>query len=454
MVAAEIADIVAFQTEKAKTPSVGTYARKQYVTSENTLPTEASVGTTHLPTQDPDTKIFDGSARLEQIRNYARWRRLSPTALLACTLAHVACALPPTYTVDAGKGPGSLNLFVAAAAPSSGGKSRVMREGGKVVEISGGVTYAQLTPGSGEGLITAYQLPPGAKEDQQQDGPPVSVLWQEEEILNLGALKDRKGATLQGFLTKMYDGGNLSVTNKFEQYGLEESSYRAAFILGVQPGKADILLQAADQGFPQRFLWTQITDPGRQRGYDYPEVSPVHLKIPEIPGNIIQACETPRRVLLEDDDRKLIDGDFQGLDGHGMFTRLKVAALIAILREHPAMEEDDWERAGYLMAASDRARKVCVEYKTEAARKARRAQEHEEDQAEVELMGKVQEKVLHHLEGKRGEWVNGGTISRGMSSSRYRGEPLNIMLGRLAELGQIQARTNPERSNSIQYCLP
>ncbi|MCX7542168.1 hypothetical protein OS128_04450 [Corynebacterium sp. P5848] len=398
--------------------------------------------------QDLDAAIFDGSARLEQIRAFARYRSVSPVGLLVSILVRVSCALPPAIQVDAGQGPGSLNLFAAIIGPPASGKSKVMNTADQALTITGGLDYPTLTPGSGEGIITAYTR--GGPDNE----PVPSVLWQEEEVTNLGALADRKGATLKGFLTKMYDAGALSVTNKNESYAAPGGSYRAGFLLGVQPGRADILLRDEHQGFPQRFIWARTTDPGRQRNTDYPEVRPIPLKIPTIPGGIIDAGPEARETLRRAADQRLIDGADDGLDGHRSFTQIKVAALLAVLLEHSSVTDDDWDRATRLMRSSDRARALCTQHRDRQREKQRVAKLADEEAVARQLRGDIRSKILRQLEKNfRGQWVNSGKLRARMPGEKWRGDEYTAVIEDLIDQGVIEKRVNPQKSEHEQYQL-
>jgi hypothetical protein len=46
-------------------------------------------------------------------------------------------------------------------------------------------------------------------------------------------------------------------------------------------------------------------------------------------------------------------GDTEGLDGHAMLNRIKVAAMLCILDGRAHVEDDDWELAGCIQSSSD-----------------------------------------------------------------------------------------------------
>lgn len=414
----------------------------------------------HSDESDPNSRIFDGCDTLEQLRDYARWRRLGPTALLMATLARLSCHISPRLQVDIGEGPGSLNLFVAVVGSSGARKSRTLSAAGKAMWVTNpSAEFSIKTPGSGEGIISAYApkltFRKGEEEPRITPGA-TSVLWEESEVMNLSALKSRQGSTLQGFLTKLFTAEFLNVTNKDDGPTIEEGSYRAALILGVQPGRADALLRDSDQGFPQRFIWVDTLDPSRLPGTDYTEAKPIEVKIPDFPNGVIEGCETAKRITATASDQGLIYGNFNGLDAHANFARAKVAALLAVLREHEEMTEDDWQRAGYIMAASHRARKMCLDFKDEATRAAKDAEGRQADEEERRMVAEIQIKVRNFLSGEKfkKKWVNLGSIKAQMPSQRWRGEELNVALARMAEAGEIGQQQHPQFPKTMQYIYP
>src|SRR5204862_283443 len=56
--------------------------------------------------------------------------------------------------------------------------------------------------------------------------------------------------------------------------------YRMTMVVGVQPGRGGALLQDADGGTPQRFIWLPTTDPDAP---DEPPEEPEPLRLPAWP---------------------------------------------------------------------------------------------------------------------------------------------------------------------------
>ena len=95
------------------------------------------------------------------------------------------------------------------------------------------------------------------------------------ELDGLLALGKRPGSTILPILRLAYNGGTLGFTNADQQrtIQIDAHTYRLALSVGVQPLRAAPLLDDADGGLPQRFLWMPCHDPGIRawRLQDHPE---------------------------------------------------------------------------------------------------------------------------------------------------------------------------------------
>lgn len=87
-------------------------------------------------------------------------------------------------------------------------------------------------------------------------------------------------------------------------------SYRMALLLGVQPRRAGALLDDADGGTPQRFLWLPTTDPLAPDVRLLPSHNPCRCR--RRPGGLPLAA----RHTIEEARRARLRGQESGLDGH------------------------------------------------------------------------------------------------------------------------------------------
>jgi len=310
---------------------------------------------------------------LAHIRDFARSRRVCPESTLAAVLVRANCMIPPHVTVPPiVGGRTSLNLFAALVGPSGYGKGGSESAGRDAIEFVGATVpqpLLELNPGSGEGLAKTFQV-------TGDENVVHTALFTAPEVDTLSALMGRQGSTLEGELRKVFAGESLGFTNaqKHTRTHVPRLSYRAGLVVGVQPRRAGPLLNGADGGTPQRFVWASVLD------RDMPEVAPecpgvLEVKVPPFPsrpdGGFVD-------LYVPDEPREAIDshqlamhrGDIEvdPLAGHALLTRLKVAAALMLLDERARMDEEDWRLAGRIMLRSD-ATRVAVQ--REMAAKAR-----------------------------------------------------------------------------------
>lgn len=369
-----------------------------------------------------DVAVFDGSARLEAIRDLARARRVGPMALLLATLIRVATSTAPAVMLDAGGGPAALNLFGVIVGPSGAGKDRAITAADGLVAISGGhpVSLPTYPPGSGEGLVGVFLPKATIAGDVPGDD---RALFVETEVTSLGTLMARRGSTLRSSLLKAYSGSELGVTNKGGAATVAAGKYRLGLILGAQPDRLGPLLEESADGLPQRMAWTETLDPLRRPGADYRAPAPIRVELPATER--VTYCPEVVDATRAADERRLLTGDTGGLDGHRHLCTLKFAAAIALLRERSHVEPDDWRRARALIGYSDRVRNAAlarleaIRVMDVAARKIR--DDAAEDAARRERIAVVRERVLGRMEaaepGPDG-WINLAVVSRTLSRSQ------------------------------------
>lgn len=310
-------------------------------------------------TFDPgEAKAFwDATELLAHVHDYARARMAPPWAVLACLLARVVVAtqqtvvLPPIVGTQA-----SLNLFVALVAPSGGGKGISAGTATEAVHVDGVEVFSA---GSGEGIghLFARRTKEGVERTRS------AVLLDIAEIDTLGALGARRGATLMPELRKAWSGERLgfAYADATRTLPLEAHSYRLCLITGVQPGRAGWVLEEADGGTPQRFLWVPATDP---EAPDAPPACPrpidwTKVALPRLDGLTgrypMSVC-AEAVTLVRATRREQLRGNTQALDGHALLTRLKVAAALALLHGRNAVDDEFWGLSGVLAGLSERTR--------------------------------------------------------------------------------------------------
>lgn len=427
------------------------------------LPRQASaLAVTSTPAAAPAPEVaaaaveheafWSARPELEHVRAFARARRASPWAVLGCVLARVVAqvepwaVLPPTVG-----GHASLNLFLGLVGPSGGGKGAAEAAARDALDY--GDTLNPLTVagvGSGEGIAHTYLRYVAGKGGQRGkvEQHTTRALFRAPEVDTLAALKGRQGSTLLPKLRDAWNGDALGfayadVTRRLD---LAAHAYRLCLVVGIQPARAFVLLDDADGGTPQRFLWLPVLDPGMpDLRPDEPTPMPWH--VPSIrrdrPGrHVLPVCEAATDAV----DRAALArnrGEVDALDGHALLARLKAAAALGLLFGRAEVTGEDWTLAGQLMAVSDATRAGIVRQlgdsraAVEAARgraDGMRALAAEEVREEATV-----QRVRRTLLRKMGSgWTTRGTLRKALAS---RDRPyFDQALDALVDAGLVEAQ--------------
>lgn len=308
--------------------------------------------------------LWSARPELTTIRDSARASMASPYAVLGCTLATVAEALPPSVVLPPiGNGSaaiGSLNVFIALVAPSGVGKGVASRTAEGVLDQQGPRRAVETLPlGSGEGIAAAFLRSDAGKDDPPEDSVrEVSVRFDIAEIDTFTSLVSRQGSTVDPEVRKVWSGEALGTANAnpATKRVVPAHRYRATIIAGVQPRRAAGLLKTAAGGTLQRFVLLPAMDP------EAPE------ETPDLPPTLgwrspYEALRTSDNLMLSIDGsvheeirvrrldrlRGFVDDD----NGHRDLSRLKVAALLGILAGRREVTAEDWYLAGLVMSESD-----------------------------------------------------------------------------------------------------
>jgi Bifunctional DNA primase/polymerase, N-terminal len=359
-------------------------------------------------------------AYLEHIQQAARARLVSPWSLLGVVLAKVAAEMNPRLALPAVVGGrGTLDFYTAIVGPSGAGKSAVV----SVADELRSWTAASHGVGSGEGLIHSYVQ----RVNLAGRGEPADYVMRqhtercfvvEDEVSRWGALASRTGSTLVPIICTMWSGGavDLNYADPSRRLTLDRGSYRIGMVVGVQPHRAEILLDDADAGTPQRFLWVDTRDSGAELGVQWPGVLP--WRPPTLPDGAgpleMSIPETAKQELRASRLGMTKDWVTDGLTGHKGYIRLKAAALLALLDGRVVVNDRDWELAAVVVGHSDRTLASI-----EAERQARR------DAAWEKELSRVEERTVKAVDaehGRREEQAfkrvaalisrNGGSVSK------------------------------------------
>lgn len=400
------------------------------------------------------------------IRNIAWERMVGPWAVLGGVLAQVACRvgphmqLPPTVG-----GHASLNLFIGLVGPSGGGKGAATATAEELLGVKGRIPTKKLGTGQGiDASFTAQHPKEGAIQFNDV------ALFTVGEIDTLAAHSQMNGSTLLSTMREVYDGAALGAhyAAKEKRRPVGSHRYRAAIIAGIQPARAGVLLGDADGGTPQRWLWLPTNDvnpdppssrfvaplsDGWWTDYDVwmpngenPDDEPIEYREPKL----IPICKAARDAIRAH-RRRIVSMSLveqaEGLGGHALLTRLKVAALLGFMEKRAEVLDEDWELAGVIMTQSERTRSVCQDVMNQNAAKssigrgkARALQAIAEQEEAEDLEGKKVERLaarlLKKLQG------TGTPMTRGqlnVVAARDR-KWLDQALGVMVEQGLAKAR--------------
>lgn len=331
---------------------------------------EQANGSTPGQEPDPDAEFWESRDSLRRIRDYALACMVAPWGLLGVCLPYALDTLPwnvhlPGIGDD--DSPGSLSLFVALASPSGSGKGRTV----KVARRLMGRTAADLSPGSGEGLVKCFVRPKPNRGDDSGDGDffdigadkfmwvAHNVVFNVPEIDTLVALTQRSSATLPSLLRQAFSGEQLGLgyADDLKRLYVPADQYRLGMIVGVQPGNAGPLFADETGGTPQRFAWLPATDPRIRR--DNKPDKPDPLVLTEFAcwrsTPVFELCDQARdEIELAAEARGR--GEVAALDSHALFVRAKIAAALAVLNNKVAVSDEDWRLSGAVMDMSDRTR--------------------------------------------------------------------------------------------------
>ena len=315
---------------------------------------------------DPKVELDFWQARpiLEHLHDFARARMTSPWAVLGVTLARVITAVPHQVVLPPLiGGRASLNLFVGLVGPSGGGKGTAEAAAADALSI-GYIRTARIA--SGEAIAHVYKKRTKGQEPEWRDESHAALI-SVPEIDRLAGQSARQGSTIMADLRSAWSGELLGqvAADSSRSIPLEAHQYRLCLVAGVQPARAGVLLDDADGGTPQRFLWLPATDPDIP-DREPPEPRPQPWEPPRVSsfvsagGARVDICAAARETIMEA-HRARQRGDGDALDGHALLTRLKTAAALGILNGAYAVTDEDWELAGVIAEKSAATRAAVVQ---------------------------------------------------------------------------------------------
>lgn len=396
--------------------------------------------------QTTEDAFWDARPELRHLHDFARARLVAPWAVLGVALARIITATPHQVCLPPiVGGKASLNLFVGLVGPSGSGKGAAEAVAAEAITVP----YIEShNVGSGEGIAHGYKH--REKGNLVWNDDRHAVLFSVPEIDSLAAQGDRKGATLMPQLRSGWTGEQLGFgyADPMKRIIVEAHEYRLCLVAGIQPGRAGCLLDDADGGTPQRFLWMPATDP-RAPDTEPDAPKPIAWTPPPLPGLVgiggakISVCDLAQDT-IKDARRARNRGDGDALDGHALLAQLKTAAALAILDGRYQVTDDDWGLAAVIARKSAATRAGVAEHLAHKARlinaargelEANRAVLVDERKADAAVR-RVCGVIVRRLR-RDGDWVTASDLRKALASTD-RGN-LGAALERLAEAGQIDA---------------
>ena len=304
----------------------------------------------------------------------------SPWAVFGQAVARTRALVPPTVRLPAavgGRQGGSLNVIIAVAAVSGGGKGLSGGVAEDIIPLPGSIPTLPL--GSGEGLGAAYfEWATGEKGGGrwQRRQNTAAALFSATEIDSLSAVAHRNGSTVTSQIRAAFSGEQLGFQNADprKRFIVEPHTYRFVAAIYAQPSRLGGLLDEADGGTPQRILWMPGHDPriDEHANYDVPTVSV------DVASTIKPIANTVHHIKIPDEVRQYIRagvaaanrGERADMDSHAVFVREKVALVLALWDNRTHIDLDDWELAGIASAVSAHTRDHAMVAVEAAAREA------------------------------------------------------------------------------------
>lgn len=220
---------------------------------------------------ETSTDFWNRTPQLQYIAHVAAKKKVSPWGLLALVQEHQASHIPPyVVLVDKEGAAGtilsdgtSLNGLVSLVARTGGGKSVTFKIATSLIPPKG----TPVPNGTGQGIMTTFVESRTATKDSE--GKPLefpkkkigfhrhSAVIHAAEVKTLNAELGRDGSITDSLLRSLWVGETVGMANADTKRRalVPANVLRFSGIWGVQPVNAWAILDQADDGTPQRFVW-------------------------------------------------------------------------------------------------------------------------------------------------------------------------------------------------------
>jgi hypothetical protein len=411
--------------------------------------------------EDPEeTAFWESRPVLKHIRDWARARRACPWAVFGEAMSEAICHTPPTFQLPPMiGGEGTLNMLIALVGRPGAGKgaaARVARAAFKWEGVLGIIDddVERRPVGTGEGLVKTFGFNRKDKDTGQTElfRTNMSAIVTIAEIDTFEAIKGRGGSTISPELRKVYSGEMIGFgyADAMKATIIPEHEYRCCVIAGVQPGRAEVILNDDAGGLAQRWLWLPAEDKSMpQERSKAPKV--FEWEPPGLIGSlaysdgphIAKVCDQAWRAV----DQAIVEshhGQGDDMDAHAAYTQLKVAMGLALLDGSDEVRDSDWDLAGFVMRISGRTLGEIRSYLAREAHKKNIAtakaeglrQQIREETADIQFNTSIAKRIMSILQD--GEWISYNALSKKLYQKHR--EALRDVLNSLIELGKVESQ--------------
>jgi hypothetical protein len=411
------------------------------------------------PTGGGYTTFWESTDVLKHIHATARAQMAGPWATLGCAQARITAHMPPTVVLPSYVGRhASLNIYIGLIGESGDGKGLPAGAAEDAFFWPGNGIYSTGI-GSGEGInhLFAHWDPKTKKTVMDRD----RVLFEVPEVDILGALAGRNGSTLLPQLRKAFSGEALTFAyvDRMKSLDIPAHTYRLSLIVGVQPKRAGILLDDADGGTPQRFLWLPVLDSGMTAADLSAPVPLMRLSSLDLSAGIIGFPDRARKEVREARAKRgrgeKVDST---LDGHLPLCRMKTAASLALLHGERDVTDLYWDLSEDEMKVSLETRDQVQESLARQASERNRAAGRADGERAVaaKIVHSRAEAAIQRVSRNIMAWLKKTTKNEGPSALVRKGiasrdrEYFDTAVDRLVGAGQLEVEDTGNNGRTLR----
>lgn len=309
----------------------------------------------------PD-EYWQGYSFLDHVWRAALSRGCSPDTVWEAVKWGFAANVPFNFLLP---DQGTFDYTAVMVGASGAGKSRSKSVGlellgPRFMEAPG--VGLPIPPGTGEGM-SEFFIRRNTKGHQQSEDPyrnrGAGYYVDEGELIL--RLRERAGSTLISSMKSAWSGELMGQTNASQDKTrhLQPRAVRNAVLISVtiDDGAQFLATDLSDGGFPQRITWSWAHYSNWPRDRRPPWPGP--LEIPHYPwhhwgmGQLISVDDEIATVIADAQDELTRSPVAElGLEGHSVYSRLKIAGLLALMDGRFNVNAHDWEWAGVDLATS------------------------------------------------------------------------------------------------------